>query len=162
MKSAASPKATEERLEEIRKVALKHPGSAGVRPSAGTHKSGKVRATTGSPHSSLRSGVGGAAVFFPWRIAGLSACIGFAAQLLHGAPELIRLLPLGRIPWSRDLSRPANRRPRPASAFPEHVACVQASIRHVMGAWILVAFLGLCISRGPVSSCTGEVLRIHC
>src|SRR6266403_3741348 len=93
MKSAASPKATEERLEEIRKVpaeAAQVP--AGVRPSAGSPQKREGESYYGLP--ALKPPVWTWEVplyFFLGGIAGLSACIGFAAQLLHGAPELIRL-----------------------------------------------------------------------
>src|SRR5258708_12448380 len=93
MKSAAKLKAPEERLEEIREAAAEAAQvPAGVRPSAGSPQKREGESYYGLP--ALKPPVWTWEVplyFFLGGIAGLSACIGFAAQLLHGAPDLIRL-----------------------------------------------------------------------
>src|SRR5258707_959260 len=93
MKSGAKLKATEERLEEIREAAAEAAQvPAGVRPSVGSPQKREGESYYGLP--ALKPPVWTWEVplyFFLGGIAGLSACIGFAAQMLHGAPELIRL-----------------------------------------------------------------------
>src|SRR5467141_2929204 len=142
MKSAASPKATEERLEEIRKVAAEAAQvPAGVRPSAGSPQKREGESYYGLP--ALKPPVWTWEVplyFFLGGIAGLSACIGFAAQLLHGAPELIRLcLWVGFLGAAicpvlliADLGRPLR--------FLNMLRVFKLQSAMSMGAWILVAF----------------------
>ncbi len=144
MKSAASPKATEERLEEIRKVAAEAAQvPAGVRPSAGSPQKREGESYYGLP--ALKPPVWTWEVplyFFLGGIAGLSACIGFAAQLLHGAPELIRLcLWVGFLGAAicpvlliADLGRPRR--------FLNMLRVFKLQSAMSMGAWILVAFSG--------------------
>src|SRR6266850_8589969 len=142
MKSAASPKATEERLEEIRKVAAEAAQvPAGVRPSAGSPQKREGESYYGLP--ALKPPVWTWEVplyFFLGGIAGLSACIGFAAQLLHGTPELIRLcLWVGFLGAAicpvlliADLGRPLR--------FLNMLRVFKLQSAMSMGAWILVAF----------------------
>src|SRR6267142_856322 len=142
MKSAASPKATEERLEEIRKVAAEAAQvPAGVRPSAGSPQKREGESYYGLP--ALKPPVWTWEVplyFFLGGIAGLSACIGFAAQLLHGAPELIRLcLWVGFLGAAicpvlliADLGRPAR--------FLNMLRVFKLQSAMSVGAWTLVAF----------------------
>src|SRR6267143_3360266 len=142
MKSAAKLKATEERLEEIREAAAEAaqvPG--GVRPSAGSPQKREGESYYGLP--ALKPPVWTWEVplyFFLGGIAGLSACIGFAAQMLHGAPELIRLcLWVGLLGAAicpvlliADLGRPLR--------FLNMLRVFKLQSAMSMGAWILVAF----------------------
>ena len=144
MKSGAKLKATEERLEEIRKAAAEAaqvPG--GVRPSAGSPQKQEGESYYGLP--ALKPPVWTWEVplyFFLGGIAGLSACIGFAAQLLHGAPELIRLcLWVGLLGAAicpvlliADLGRPVR--------FLNMLRVFKLQSAMSMGAWILSAFSG--------------------
>jgi hypothetical protein len=144
MKSGAKLKATEERLEGIRKAAAEAaqvPG--GVRPSAGSPQKREGESYYGLP--ALKPPVWTWEVplyFFLGGIAGLSACIGFAAQLLHGAPELIRLcLWVGLLGAAicpvllvADLGRPAR--------FLNMLRVFKVRSAMSLGAWILAAFSG--------------------
>src|SRR5258706_7133200 len=142
MKSAASPKATEERLEEIRKVAAEAAQvPAGVRPSAGSPQKREGESYYGLPALKPPVWTWEVPVYFCLGgIAGLSACIGFAAQLLHGAPELIRLcLWVGFLGAAicpvlliADLGRPLR--------FLNMLRVFKLQSAMSMGAWILVAF----------------------
>src|SRR5258705_10587310 len=144
MKSAASPKATEERLEEIRKVAAEAAQvPAGVRPSAGSPQKREGESYYGLP--ALKPPVWTWEVplyFFLGGTAGLSTCIGFAAQLLHGTPGLIRLcLWVGLLGAAicpvlliADLGRPLR--------FLNMLRVFKLQSAMSMGAWILSAFSG--------------------
>src|ERR1700738_2998739 len=94
--------------------------------------------------------MGGAAVFFPWRHRRAVGLYWFCRAILARRTGADPFVPLGRTPGSRDLSRPVNRRSRPATAFLEHASRVQAPIRDVDGRLDSGGFLGLCISRCPV------------
>src|SRR5260370_6262525 len=93
MKSAAKLKATEESLEEIREAAAEAARvPAGVRPSAGSPQKREGESYYGLP--ALKPPVWTWEVplyFFLGGIAGMSACMGFIAQLFHGGSALIRL-----------------------------------------------------------------------
>jgi hypothetical protein len=144
MKSGAKLKATEERLEEIREAAAEAARvPAGVRPSVGSPQKREGESYYGLP--ALKPPVWTWEVplyFFLGGIAGLSACIGFAAQMLHGAPELIRLcLWVGLLGAAicpvlliADLGRPLR--------FLNMLRVFKLQSAMSMGAWILVAFSG--------------------
>src|SRR5260221_41148 len=144
MKSGAKLKATEERLEEIREAAAEAAQvPAGVRPSVGSPQKREGESYYGLP--ALKPPVWTWEVplyFFLGGIAGLSACIGFAAQMLHGAPELIRLcLWVGLLGAAicpvlliADLGRPLR--------FLNMLRVFKLQSAMSMGAWILVAFSG--------------------
>ena len=91
MKSSAKPKATEERLDEIRKPPVK-----------GRQVSGSIDQRASSPQirdAKLLRSAGLKAPVWTWEvplyfflggIAGVSACMAFVAQLFHGDPRSIR------------------------------------------------------------------------
>src|SRR6266436_6419371 len=142
MKTAAKPKLTEERLEEIRRAA-----GETTKEALATQESTRKPSAQGEQSyyglPALKPPVWTWEVplyFFLGGIAGLSACIGFAAQLLRGAPELIRLClwvgflgaaicPLLLI---ADLGRPMR--------FLNMLRVFKLRSAMSMGAWILVAF----------------------
>jgi hypothetical protein len=143
------PRATEERLDEIRRAAAEGAQSPGAqRPSAAASP-----AST-SPAPAQESYYGLPVLkkpmwtwevplyFFLGGIAGVSACIAFAAQLFHGDPALIRaalwmgLLGAAICPalLIADLGRP--------SRFLNMLRVFKLRSPMSMGAWILVAFSG--------------------
>jgi Polysulphide reductase, NrfD len=144
MDPTRKPRATEERLDEIRRAAAeaaKTPGTPEVR-------------TPASPAATQQSYYGLPVLkkplwtwevplyFFLGGIAGVSACIGFAAQLFHAEPALIRaalwmgLIGAGICPalLISDLGRP--------SRFLNMLRVFKLRSPMSMGAWILVAFSG--------------------
>jgi len=142
MKTAAKPKMTEERLEEIRRAASEttKEALAAQEPTRKPSAQGE-QSYYGLP--ALKPPVWTWEVplyFFLGGIAGLSACIGFAAQLLRGAPELIRLcLWVGFLGAAicpvlliADLGRPLR--------FLNMLRVFKLQSAMSMGAWILSAF----------------------
>jgi hypothetical protein len=149
MDPTRKPRATEERLDEIRRAAqeaAQNPGPQGFSDAASP-------AST-SPAQTQQSYYGLPVLkkplwtwevplyFFLGGIAGVSACIGFAAQLFHGDPALIRAaLWIGLIGAAvcpvlliSDLGRP--------SRFLNMLRVFKLRSPMSMGAWILVAFSG--------------------
>lgn len=134
MKPSPRSKATEQRLDEIRKAAV-----AGV---------GLVEARIGDSYyglPALKPPVWTWQVplyFFLGGIAGMSACIGFAAHVFHNDPALVRLcLWIGLagaaicpVLLIADLGRPAR--------FLNMLRVFKLRSAMSMGAWILVAFSG--------------------
>jgi hypothetical protein len=149
MNPSRKPRATEERLDEIRRTAQE----AAPNPSAQRPTDAASPAST-SPAQTQQSYYGLPVLkkplwtwevplyFFLGGIAGVSACIAFAAQLFHGDPALIRTaLWMGLIGASicpvlliADLGRP--------SRFLNMLRVFKLRSPMSMGAWILVAFSG--------------------
>jgi formate-dependent nitrite reductase membrane component NrfD len=149
MNSPRKPRATEERLDEIRRAAqeaAQTPGAQGLRV---------PQTPTSSSPAPIQQSYYGLPVlkkplwtwevplyFFLGGIAGVSACIAFAAQLFHGDPALIRAaLWMGLIGASicpvlliADLGRLAR--------FLNMLRVFKPRSPMSMGAWILVAFSG--------------------
>jgi hypothetical protein len=149
MNPSRKPRATEERLDEIRRVAqetAQTPGAQG--PSAARSPSSSLPAPTQESYYGLpvlKKPVWTWEVplyFFLGGIAGVSACIGVAAQLFHADPALIRAaLWMGLIGASicpalliADLGRP--------SRFLNMLRVFKLRSPMSMGVWILVAFSG--------------------
>jgi Polysulphide reductase, NrfD len=133
MKSSSKPKATEERLDEIREAALQA-GPAPGPPQAGESYYGLpvLKAPVWTWEIPLYFFVGG--------ISGVSGCIGFVAQLFHSDPPLIRvclwialigalICPMLLI---ADLGRPGR--------FLNMLRVFKLQSPMSMGAWILVVF----------------------
>jgi hypothetical protein len=145
MNPSRKPRATEERLDEIRRAA-QTPGAPGL--GAAQSPSSPLPAPTQQSYYGLpvlKKPVWTWEVplyFFLGGIAGVSACIGFAAQLFHGDPAIIRAaLWMGLIGASicpvlliADLGRP--------SRFLNMLRVFKLQSPMSMGAWILVAFSG--------------------
>ena len=142
MKSAASRKATEARLEEIREVAAKTAEVPdGLRTSVRSRQSLEQGSYYGLP--ALKAPVWTWEVplyFFVGGAAGMASCIAFVAQLFHANPALVRLslwtalvgaaiCPLLLI---SDLGRPRR--------FLNMLRVFKIRSAMSMGAWILVAF----------------------
>jgi hypothetical protein len=148
MDSSRKPRATEDRLDEIRRAAdaahNPHAPALGISASPASHS-----------HSRTQQSYYGLPVlkkplwtwevplyFFIGGIAGVSACIAFAAQLFRGDPMLIRsALWMGLIGaficpalLIADLGRPAR--------FLNMLRVFKLRSPMSMGAWILVAFSG--------------------
>jgi hypothetical protein len=141
MNSSRKPQATEERLDEIRRAAqeaAQTPGSQGMASPAQTQQSYYGLPVLKKPVWTWEVPL----YFFLGGIAGVSACIGFAAQLFHGDPALIRaalwmgLIGAGICPalLIADLGRP--------SRFLNMLRVFKLQSPMSMGAWILVAFSG--------------------
>lgn len=148
MAPSRKPRATEERLDEIRRAALD------AAPAPGAEHRGSAPSPSSSPASTQESYYGLPVLkkpvwtwevplyFFLGGIAGVSACIGLGAQLSHGDPALIRAaLWMGLIGASicpvlliADLGRP--------SRFLNMLRVFKLRSPMSMGAWILVAFSG--------------------
>jgi hypothetical protein len=149
MNPSRKPRATEERLDEIRRAA------AQAAQTPGAQGDGVAASPTSSSSAPAQQSYYGLPVlkkpvwtwevplyFFLGGIAGVSACIGFAAQLFHGDPALIRAaLWMGLIGASicpvlliADLGRP--------SRFLNMLRVFKLQSPMSMGAWILVAFSG--------------------
>jgi hypothetical protein len=142
MKSAAKLKATEERLEAIRKAAgepVQVPGGVGT--ASRTLQKPEGASYYGLP--ALKPPVWTWQVplyFFLGGIAGMSACIGFIAQLFHGGSALVRLClwvalfgaAICPVLLIADLGRPMR--------FLNMLRVFKLQSPMSMGAWILVAF----------------------
>jgi Polysulphide reductase, NrfD len=144
MRSAAKPKATEERLEEIRKAASENAkATEAVQPSVRSPRAQKEESYYGLP--ALKAPVWTWEVplyFFLGGIAGTSGCIAFVAQLFRSDSRLIRvslwvallgaaICPLLLI---ADLGKPTR--------FLNMLRVFKARSTMSLGAWILVAFSG--------------------
>jgi Polysulphide reductase, NrfD len=144
MKSAAKLKATEERLEEIRKAASENATSIGSAPlAAGTPSGQNEESYYGLP--ALKAPVWTWEVplyFFLGGIAGLSACVALVAQSFRSDPSLIRtslwvaFLGAAMCPvlLIADLGRPAR--------FLNMLRVFKLRSAMSLGAWILAAFSG--------------------
>jgi hypothetical protein len=142
MKSGAKFKATEERLEEIRRAAGEAAQASGaIRPDGGSLQKREGESYYGLP--ALKPPVWTWQVplyFFLGGIAGMSACMGFAAQLFHGGSAVIRFcLWMGLFGAAicpalliADLGRPLR--------FLNMLRVFKLQSAMSMGAWILVAF----------------------
>jgi hypothetical protein len=134
MKSSIKPKATEARLEEIRRVAAE----AGQPPEISTTESYYGLPVLKAPVWTWEVPL----YFFLGGIAGVSACIAFIAQLFHSDPALVRAcLWMGLVGSAicpmllvSDLGRP--------SRFLNMLRVFKLQSAMSMGAWILVAFSG--------------------
>jgi hypothetical protein len=132
MKSHSKPKATEERLDEIRKAALQ----AGPAPAPQSGESYYGLPVLKAPVWTWEVPL----YFFLGGIAGVSACIGFVALLFRSDPALIRVcLWIGLIGAAicpvlliADLGKP--------SRFLNMLRVFKLQSPMSMGAWILVAF----------------------
>lgn len=132
MKTSAKPKATEERLDEIREAALQAEPTQGVQAGASYYGLPVLKAPVWTWQIPL--------YFFLGGISGVSACIGFVAQLFHSDPALVRVsLWIGLIGAAicpmlliADLGRP--------SRFLNMLRVFKLQSPMSMGAWILVAF----------------------
>ena len=133
MKSSAKPKATEKRLDEIREAALQAgPAQASAQAGESYYGLPLLKAPVWSWPIPL--------YFFLGGISGVSACIGFVAQLFHSDPALVRVcLWIGLIGASicpmlliADLGRPAR--------FLNMLRVFKLQSAMSMGAWILVVF----------------------
>ncbi|MGB2592169.1 MAG: NrfD/PsrC family molybdoenzyme membrane anchor subunit [Candidatus Acidiferrum sp.] len=141
MKSPAKPKATEERLDEIRKAAGESGKPAGLPASVEDQNAQKGESYYGLPVLKVPVWTWEVPLyFFMGGIAGVSACIGFAAYLFHAQPALIRVaLWVGLIGAAicpvlliSDLGRPAR--------FLNMLRVFKLQSAMSLGAWILVAF----------------------
>jgi formate-dependent nitrite reductase membrane component NrfD len=170
MKPSTKPRATEERLDEIRRVAAEAAAVPGSLPSS----------SSPSPYQTQDSYYGLPVLkrplwtwevplyFFLGGISGLSACIGFAGHLFHADPALVRtalwmaLIGASICPGLliADLGRPGR--------FLNMLRVFKLRSPMSMGAWILVAFSGCVflavasdelILRGYVSSSFWMFLR---
>jgi formate-dependent nitrite reductase membrane component NrfD len=144
MTQPTGPKATEERLDEIRRAA----GDIGFVPGAAPVAAEILKAKESESYYGLpvlKAPTWTWEVplyFFIGGISGISACIAFAAQIFHGDAALIRLcLWMGLVGASicpmlliADLGRP--------SRFLNMLRVFKIRSAMSMGAWILVAFSG--------------------
>src|SRR5579872_1473722 len=145
MNSPNKPKATEERLDEIRRVAAENAQEATAQqqqePAATSHHTGQ--SYYGLPV--LKKPVWTWEIplyFFLGGVAGVSSCIGFAAQLFHSDPALIRaalwmaLIGAAICPvlLIADLGRPTR--------FLNMLRVFKLRSAMSLGVWILVAFSG--------------------
>jgi hypothetical protein len=132
MNSSAKPKATEERLDEIREAALQ----AGPAPAPRTGESYYGLPVLKAPVWTWQIPL----YFFLGGISGVSACIGFVAQIFRSDPALVRvclwlaLIGAAICPMLliADLGRPAR--------FLNMLRVFKLQSAMSMGAWILVAF----------------------
>jgi hypothetical protein len=139
MTSSGKPKATEQRLDEIRKAAAER--RSAVAPPAENPKVQSGESYYGLPV--LKGPVWTWEVplyFIVGGISGVSACIAFAAQLLHRDPALIRFAlwmaliggAICPVLLISDLGRPAR--------FLNMLRVFKFQSAMSLGAWILVAF----------------------
>lgn len=134
MKSTAKVKATEERLDEIRQAASER----GAVPATQTGESYYGLPVLKAPVWTWQVPL----YFFLGGIAGVSACIGFIAQLFRSDPALVRvclwigLIGAGVCPilLTADLGKPTR--------FLNMLRVFKLRSPMSMGAWILVAFSG--------------------
>jgi hypothetical protein len=144
MKPSIKPRATEERLDEIRRAAAENTQVGGVTQSSGSD----------SPFPTQQSYYGLPVLkqpvwtwevplyFFFGGVAGVSACIGFAAQLFHADPALLRvalwmaLIGAAICPalLIADLGQPAR--------FLNMLRVFKLRSPMSIGAWVLVVFSG--------------------
>jgi polysulfide reductase-like protein len=134
MTSPTKPKATEERLQEIRRQAMEGNQPPGTSGADGYYNLPLLKPPTWTWEVPLYFFIGG--------ISGVSACIAFAAQLFHADPQLVRTcLWMGLIGASicpvlliMDLGRPLR--------FLYMLRVFKPRSTMSMGVWILVAFSG--------------------
>jgi hypothetical protein len=134
MTSPTKPKATEERLGEIRRQAMEGKKPADTSGAAGYYNLPLLKPPTWTWEVPL--------YFFLGGISGVSACMAFAAQLFHADPQLIRIcLWMGLIGAAicpilliMDLGRPLR--------FLYMLRVFKPQSPMSMGVWILVAFSG--------------------
>ena len=134
MSSVPKPKATEERLDEIRRNATEGGKPASIPGAESYYGLPVLKAPTWTWEVPL--------YFFLGGISGMSACIGFAAQLFHAGPELVRvclwmgLVAAGLCPplLISDLGRP--------SRFLNMLRVFKLKSPMSMGSWILIGFSG--------------------
>jgi len=144
MKSSAKPRATEERLDEIRRAAEEAAQAAGATQlpvSSGPRQT--QQSYYGLPVLKTPTWTWEVPLyFFLGGIAGISACIAFAAQLFHADPALIRVAlwmaligaAICPILLISDLGRP--------SRFLNMLRVFKLQSSMSVGAWVLVAFSG--------------------
>lgn len=132
MKSPSKPKATEERLDEIREAALKTGPAQGPQTGESYYGLPVLKAPVWTWEVPL--------YFFLGGISGVSACIGFIAQLFRSDPALVRVCfwialigaSICPILLIADLGRPKR--------FLNMLRVFKLRSAMSMGAWILVAF----------------------
>jgi hypothetical protein len=132
MKSPAKPKATEERLDEIRKAAGEGGKPSEARPGGSYYGLPVLKTPVWTWEVPL--------YFFLGGIAGISSCIGFIAQIFHSDHALVRVcLWIGLIGASicpvlliADLGRPMR--------FLNMLRVFKLRSAMSLGAWILVVF----------------------
>ena len=132
MKSPSKPKATEERLDEIREAALKAGSAQGPQTGESYYGLPVLKAPVWTWEVPL--------YFFLGGISGVSACIGFIAQLFRSDPAFVRVCfwialigaSICPILLIADLGRPKR--------FLNMLRVFKLRSAMSMGAWILVAF----------------------
>jgi Polysulphide reductase, NrfD len=144
MNTPAKPKATEQRLDEIREAAAAGANSPAAVPSLdASRKSDGTESYYGLPVLKAPTWTWEVPLYFFFGgIAGVSACIAFFAQLFHADPALVRMcLWMGLIGAAicpalliADLGRP--------SRFLNMLRIFKLQSAMSIGAWILVAFSG--------------------
>lgn len=138
------PKATEQRLDEIRNAAAEDAKApAAARPAAGSVQAKSGEGYYGLPVLKPPTWTWEVPLYFFFGgIAGIAACIAFAAQLFHADPALVRvslwialvgaaICPVFLI---ADLGRP--------SRFLNMLRVFKIQSPMSVGAWVLVAFSG--------------------
>jgi hypothetical protein len=144
MNTPLKPKATEQRLDEIREAALANTNNPAAVSSLGaSRKSDGSESYYGLPALKEPTWTWEVPLYFFFGgIAGVSACIAFFAHLFHADPALVRMcLWIGLIGAAicpilliMDLGRP--------SRFLNMLRVFKIQSAMSMGAWILVAFSG--------------------
>ncbi len=144
MSLPAKPKATEERLDEIRRAAGQNALASGAVPnSAGLPPAQKGESYYGLPVLKAPTWTWEVPLYFFFGgISGVSACIGFVAQLFHSDPALIRfslwtaLIGAAICPvlLISDLGRPTR--------FLNMLRVFKIQSAMSVGVWILVTFSG--------------------
>lgn len=144
MTMPTKPKATEQRLDEIREAAAASADTPAAVPSLGaSRKIGGTESYYGLPVLKAPTWTWEVPLYFFFGgIAGVSACIAFVAQVFHADAELVRMcLWIGLIGAAicpvlliSDLGRP--------SRFLNMLRVFKIQSAMSMGAWILVAFSG--------------------
>jgi hypothetical protein len=144
MTTQAKPKATEQRLDEIREAAAAAGNSSAVVPPLGaSRKRDGTESYYGLPVLKAPTWTWEVPLYFFFGgIAGVSACIAFFAHLFHADPALVRMcLWMGLIGAAicpmlliMDLGRP--------SRFLNMLRVFKLQSAMSLGAWILVAFSG--------------------
>lgn len=144
MSTSPKPKATEQRLDEIREAAAASANTPATAPAVGeTHPRDGRESYYGLPVLKAPTWTWEVPLYFFFGgIAGVSACIAFFANLFHADPALVRVsLWVGLIGAAicpalliSDLGRP--------SRFLNMLRVFKIQSAMSLGAWILVAFSG--------------------
>jgi hypothetical protein len=144
MTTPSKPKATEQRLDEIREAAAATAIAPGIAPSSGpSRKSDGTESYYGLPVLKAPTWTWEVPLYFFFGgIAGVSACIAFLGHLFHADPALVRTcLWIGLIGAAicpvlliLDLGRP--------SRFLNMLRVFKIQSAMSLGVWILVAFSG--------------------